>query len=473
MSFLRKFKEKLTPPNASISLELAKWRFSPGETIEGKVVVKSEEDFDAVGIRCEVECIEEIKSRVSEYNSSRKRMIERDVWNRITHFAEKPTICGPIHITKGSTQAFPISIKLPTSAWLSHKGVDRKLTWIIKGVVAVEGRPDATSKTIEIEVGEPQQIQPPPPPPIPAPAPQVAAPTSQTAAAPPPPSMPLPTNCGRCGAPLGVSHEDLVVTCRYCGFTMTVATREEVRRHSMLENRLFAQQAVEAARKYMDKGIFRVGVSKEAVITDVKLRYVPFWVCQVTTNTYFRGVTGTGIMGEIHQAQEAVTDKRSSGLAKFGKLVLAGVKAYAETQQKDRRPQTVAYSFSNTYIWPTLARRTMISEINYYDVPAARKIPFDVGKIPSDVEFLNIELNEEEAKMKIKAEVEARERLIASGKVDTLETCSTSIVMGEMELVHAPVWFVHYTLGGENYVVAVDGCEGKVLGGGRPLFKIK
>lgn len=254
---------------------------------------------------------------------------------------------------------------------------------------------------------------------------------------------------------------------------MTVATREEIKRHSMLENRLFAQQAVEAARKYMDKGIFRVGVSKEAVITDVKLRYVPFWVCQVTTNTYFRGVTGTGIMGEIHQAQEAVTDKRSSGLAKFGKLVLAGVKAYAETQQKNRRPQTVAYSFSNTYIWPTLARRTMISEINFYDVPAARKIPFDVGRIPQDAEFLNIELNEEEAKMKIKAEVEAKERLIASGKVDTLEACSTNVVMGEMELVHAPVWFVHYTLGGENYVVAIDGCEGKVLGGGRPLFKIK
>jgi hypothetical protein len=39
--------------------------------------------------------------------------------------------------------------------------------------------------------------------------------------------------------------------------------------------------------------------------------------------------------------------------------------------------------------------------------------------------------------------------------------------------VHAPVWFVHYTLKGENYVIAVDGCEGKVLGGGRPLFKIK
>jgi hypothetical protein len=270
-----------------------------------------------------------------------------------------------------------------------------------------------------------------------------------------------------------VTQEDLIATCRYCGYTITVATRDEIKQHSMLENRLFSQQAVEAAQKYMDKGILRVGVSKEASITNVKLRYVPFWVCPANTNTFVKGVTGTGIMGEIHQAQEAATDKRSSGFAKFGKLVLAGAKAYAETQQKNRQPQNVSYSFSNTYIWPTLARRTMISEINYYDVPAARKIPFDVGKIQQDAEFLNIELSEEEAKAKIKTEVEAKERLIASGKVDTLQACNTNISLGEAELVHAPVWFVHYTLKGENYVIAVDGSEGKVLGGGRPLFKFK
>lgn len=106
--------------------------------------------------------------------------------------------------------------------------------------------------------------------------------------APPPPSAPAPkpaepppTNCTKCGAPLTVTQEDLIVTCRYCGFTVTVATREEIKRHSMLENRLLTQQAVEAAQKYMDKGIFRVGVSKDATITNVKLRYVPFWVFQL------------------------------------------------------------------------------------------------------------------------------------------------------------------------------------------------
>jgi DNA-directed RNA polymerase subunit RPC12/RpoP len=341
---------------------------------------------------------------------------------------------------------------------------DNEEAWFIveDSILALAKNPQAFKSHTE------QMVAPTPPaaPTIPS---QPAAPPSVAKPAQP---MPLPTSCSRCGAPLNVTQEDLTVTCRYCGFTMAVGTREEVKRHSMLENRLFAQQAVEAAQKYMDKGLLRVGVSKDAQITKVKLHYVPFWVFSADANTYFRGITGTGVMGEIHQAQEAVADKRASGLKKFGKLVLAGAKAYAEMQQKDRKPQTLSYSFSNHYIWPTLGRRTMISEINYYDVPAARKIPFDVGKIPPDAEFLNTELGEDEAKARVRSEVEAKERLIASGKVDTLETCSVNVVLGEAELVHAPVWFVHYTLKGENYVIVVDGCEGKVLGGGRPLFKV-
>jgi DNA-directed RNA polymerase subunit RPC12/RpoP len=365
-----------------------------------------------------------------------------------------------------------ISVKgIPDDFAVSGIRDDNEEAWFIveDNILASAKNPQAFKSHTEITAA---------PTPVPPAMPAAQMVPSQSAPQPPPPpvpkpSQPPPTNCTRCGAPLNVTQEDLIVTCRYCGYTITVATRDEIKQHSMLENRLFAQQAVEAAQKYMDKGLFRVGVSKEASITNVKLRYVPFWVCPANTNTFLKGVTGTGITGEIHQAEEAATDKRSSGFAKFGKLVLAGAKAYAETQQKDRRPQDVSYSFSNTYIWPTLARRTMISEINYYDVPAARKIPFDVGKLQQDAEFLNIELSEEEAKAKIKTEVEAKERLIASGKVDTLQTCNTSIALGEAELVHAPVWFVHYTLKGENYVIAVDGCEGKVLGGGRPLFKLK
>jgi DNA-directed RNA polymerase subunit RPC12/RpoP len=371
-----------------------------------------------------------------------------------------------------------ISVKgTPDDFIVSGIREDNQEAWfIVEDVVLSSAKnPQAFKSHTETAAAPPPAVPPAYPAALAAPT-AYTMPTQVTPQFPPPapkPALPPPTNCSRCGAPFSLTQEDMIITCRYCGFTMAIASREEIKKHSMLENRLLAQQAAEASQKYMDKGLFRMGVSKEASITNVKLRYVPFWVCPANAYTSFRGVAGSGIMGEIHQAQEAFTDKRASGLKKFGKLVLAGAKAYAEMQDKNKKPQTVASSFSNNYIWPTLARRAVISEINYYDVPAARKIPFDVGKIPSDAEFLNIELNEEEAKAQLKVEIEAKERLIASGRVDSLETCSTNVALGEAELVHAPVWFVHYTLRGENYVIAVDGCEAKVLGGGRPLFKFK
>ncbi|UCE96451.1 MAG: hypothetical protein JSV51_02265 [Candidatus Bathyarchaeota archaeon] len=283
---------------------------------------------------------------------------------------------------------------------------------------------------------------------------------------------PILTSCTKCGAPLKVTQEDLIVTCRYCGFTISTGTSEEIKMHSMLENHLLTQQAAEAAKKFMDKGLFRVGVSRDAKITGIKLRYIPFWVFITDAETSFKGTTGTGFSGEMRQVQDALSSKRESKFKRFGKILQAGASAFMEAQQKNRRPRAVSYTFSSHYIWPILGRKTMISEIKYYDVPAAKKIPFDVGKIPKDADFLNTELNEEEAKTRIIAEVEAKERLVAGGKVDVLESCNTQVETGEGELIHAPIWFVNYNIKGENYAILVDGCDGKVLGGGRPLVKI-
>jgi len=238
----------------------------------------------------------------------------------------------------------------------------------------------------------------------------------------------------------------------------------------MLENHLYAQQALEAAQKYMDKGIFRSGIAREAQITNVKLQYIPFWAFPVTTYTTYSGTTGAGLAGEMHQVQNAFADKRATALSRFGSLLKAGASAYLESQQKNRAPRTVALSFSSHYIWTILARKSAIAEINYYDVPTAKKIPFDVGRIPPDAEFLKTELKQEEAKLKVNAEVENRERSIACGKVDTLHSCTVNVTTGNGELVHTPVWFVHYSLNGENYLILVEGSEGKILGGGKPLF---
>ena len=284
------------------------------------------------------------------------------------------------------------------------------------------------------------------------------------------PSKEIITSCPRCGAPIPPNQEDVVFTCRYCGFAVAFAGKDEIKIHSMLENHLHVQQAVETAQKYMDKGLFRSDVAENATITNVKLRYLPFWTFPVTANTNCSGITGTGLQGEMQQLQNVLRDKQATKASRFGSLLKAGASAFFESQQQNRQPKNVSLSFSSNYTWPILSRKSTIREISYYDVPIARKIPFDFGRIPSDAEFLKTEYTQEEAKLKVKTEVEGKERGIASGKVDTLQSCNINTTIGEGELVAAPVWFVNYKVKGDNYTVLIDGAEGKVLGGGKPLF---
>jgi len=485
--------KSLKAPHASVTINIGKDNFTLGETITGDLLVTSQEDFEATEIRVELQGNEKLRAGgeairgISETQETRlystsAPQTQSGTTREYLMYRGQTKVNDKLRLANGFNQQFSFRITVPAGLGPTYQGLRRDgqyldRTWTLKGIIAVSGRPDVETRR-NIQVSIPSAPAAPPTMPAMAPVPvPTAMPVSATAESvqmeAPKPAQPreLITSCTRCGAPLNPSQEDLIVTCRYCGFTISMATSEEIKTHSMLENHLFTQQVVEAAQKYMDKGILRSGVSRDAQVTNVKLRYIPFWTFPVNTNTSFSGITGAGLSGEMHQVEAALTDKRASKLSKFGKLVKAGASAYVEMQQKDRKPTTVSLSFSSYYVWPILARRTMISEINYYDVPAAKKIPFDVGKISSDAEFLNTEYKEEEAKPRVRAEVEARERLLASGRVDNLQSCSTNVTISPGELVHAPIWFVHYSLKGDNYVILVDGSEGKVLGGGRPLFK--
>lgn len=483
--------KSLRAPNGSISITIGKDNFSLGENIEGTLTVTSQEDFEAEEIRLELVAFERLRPGGGfihdNLENSESRMYSPINQNAPTSASVDYSMYrGQVKVNQrsripvGFNQQIPFKIQIPSNLGPTFQGIRKDGRWLqrvwdLKAVIAVGGRPDIdTHRAINVSIPAPQV-------PIQSQATVVTATVAtvgqgaQTVEVPvmssqATPSQEMITSCPKCSAAINPTQEDLIVTCRYCGYTVTLASKDEIKIHSMLENHLFAQQAVEAAQKYMDKGVLRSGVAREAQITNVKLRFLPFWTFPVTTYTSYSGVTGAGISGEIHQVENSFSDKQATKLSKFGSLLKAGASAYIESQQKSQGPRTVSLSFSSHYVWPILARRSAISTINYYEVPAAKKIPFDVGRIARDAEFLNTEFKQDEAKMKVKVEVEERERKIACGKVDTLQSCSVNATVADGELVHAPIWFVYYTLNGENYSILVDGTEGKILGGGKPLF---
>lgn len=153
--FFRRLKEKVTKPKAGISLTLSKNTFSLGEDLKGALLVSSEEEFDATEVRAELRCVERKRKTRREYDEHLERYVERDYWETATLHSANPKASGPLHITPGYKKEFPFSTNVPAGGRVSYDSVDASVTWSIKGVIGIKGRPDVTSKTVEVQVVRP------------------------------------------------------------------------------------------------------------------------------------------------------------------------------------------------------------------------------------------------------------------------------------------------------------------------------
>lgn len=155
MSFFKKFTNKLTPPGASATLKFSSYCVALGENLSGSLAVCSREDFDATEVRCEIQCVERAQVIKQVYDAELRRTIPRSVEESAVLFSARPAMSGATHLACGETRDFPFSINLPAGGRATYQAVDRRVTWTVKGVVAVDGRPDVTTCVCEIQVVAP------------------------------------------------------------------------------------------------------------------------------------------------------------------------------------------------------------------------------------------------------------------------------------------------------------------------------
>jgi len=123
--------------------------------LKGAITVSCEDEFDATGVRAELRCIEKKRREKWEYDERRQRNVRRVYWDAATLHSADPKASGKLHMIPSFKKTFPFSANIPAGGRESFDGLDANITWSIKGVVAIKGRPDATSKTIELQVIRP------------------------------------------------------------------------------------------------------------------------------------------------------------------------------------------------------------------------------------------------------------------------------------------------------------------------------
>ncbi len=139
-------------PKATVSLKILSDHVELGKGLKGVITVVAQEEFDATEIRAELRCIEKRRKERWIYNKRLRRNIRQVYWDQATLHSSDPTASGQMHIVPGFKKDFPIVLKIPIAGRESYDGMDANVTWFVKGVVAVDDRPDITSQTKEVQV---------------------------------------------------------------------------------------------------------------------------------------------------------------------------------------------------------------------------------------------------------------------------------------------------------------------------------
>ena len=155
MGLFKKFTNKFSVPETNLQLNLNKFSVALGENLDGTLVVSSREDIEADEVRCEIQCVEQARVIRQVYDAQLKRTLPREVKDSAVLFSARPALSGPTHLGNGETRNFSLNVNIPAGGQPTFQSIDRKVAWTIKGVVAVNGRPDATSRIAEIQVTPP------------------------------------------------------------------------------------------------------------------------------------------------------------------------------------------------------------------------------------------------------------------------------------------------------------------------------
>ena len=240
-------------------------------------------------------------------------------------------------------------------------------------------------------------------------------------------------NCSHCGAPLQVQPGEILVTCRYCGFTSVIETGKAFEfEHSLILNTIQGPEVPRIIQNWMASSfIASKDLQKKATITEQNLVYLPIWIVSAEAKTHYKGIL----------------ERISPPVEREGDI-------------------------ENRYDWLVLARRQSNFPVRSFHLSLSGKIPFDFSRI-QDAKVLNSEMASDEAVAQARDEITNLHEYLAKEKIDRVVEFSTQFDVTGSLYLHAPMWFVSYVYKNLRYAVVLDGSSAEVIKGDLPNADFK
>ncbi|HEV2316188.1 MAG TPA: zinc ribbon domain-containing protein [Thermoplasmata archaeon] len=291
--------------------------------------------------------------------------------------------------------------------------------------------------------------------PAPPPPPPVAAPIA------PPEAKEL--KCPACGAPIQPTFGDMVLSCEYCGASVSLggAGWKAISKHTMLIAKVTEpNDALKVVHDSVDQGFFHRHAFEESKIVEQKLSYVPFWVVPASaTTTYQYQDVAVGVGSTIGSiaAAEVLGSALSGGGRRGG---FAVIPVMAGPPVNPTRSETL----SGTFEYPVVAVKGMTSyQPKDYQFAMDQRGIFDKKQIPAGAVVLNGDIGEDAAQHSAKSYVAQLQGEQAHKKHHMVSQLNTSVEISDGELLHVPIWYFMLEHKGQKSIVLVDAHAGRVI----------
>ncbi|MCI4331946.1 MAG: zinc ribbon domain-containing protein [Thermoplasmata archaeon] len=297
--------------------------------------------------------------------------------------------------------------------------------------------------------------------------------TVAMASPPPPPAAPTPPsssggsgapeslNCPKCGAPLHPVFGEMVISCDYCGASVTLggAGWKQISKHSMLAPKVTsADQALAIVHPYLDVGFMHRNAFEESKIVEQKLSFVPFWVVPVsaTTNYVYTDVA-VAAGGTAASVGAAVLLGSALGGRRGG---FTPIPIFMGSPVNSSRQDTIV----GTYDYPVVAVMGMSAyQPKNYEFGLTERSFFDKKMVPAGAPILNGDLGEEAAQHSARSFVTQLQAEEAHKRHRMVSQLSCQCEVSEAELLHVPIWYFLLDRKGAKAMILVDAHGGRVI----------
>ncbi|MDE1862366.1 MAG: zinc ribbon domain-containing protein [Thaumarchaeota archaeon] len=281
--------------------------------------------------------------------------------------------------------------------------------------------------------------------------------------------------CPSCGAPISPKFGEMVITCEYCGSSVTLENTgwKNIEKHTMLPIVIADKDDIVARlRKMMDRGLLHRHLQEKSTLEEITLSMIPYWIIPVTART---NIVATDIGAEVGSIATTAAlfgvmggamggfDSRDSGFGGgmmdgvlMGSVLGGGMMGPANTKK--------AYTIDSNYNCPVIALKALtLYQPRDYEFALDGRIDFDPKKIPKSIKILNGDINEDAAKNQAKGIADTLQTQKAHSQYHMIQQIQTEEDVSGGELLHAPIWFAKYDHKGKKIILVVDANSGAAI----------